>query len=166
MNPGLGIKKLHEQGITGEGINVAIIDQKLLLDHPEYADCIEEYYETEDNKEYPYGTMHGPAVTSLLAGKNIGTAPGADIYFAAGFTGNFDATGPAECLKWIVEQNRLLPEDDKIRIVSVSAAPEEGWFENAELYTEMVETAQEEGILIIDCRENYETGFVASSFII
>src|SRR5712691_1557409 len=26
MNPGLGVRKLHEQGLTGKGVNVAIID--------------------------------------------------------------------------------------------------------------------------------------------
>jgi hypothetical protein len=28
-NPGLGIRKLHTQGITGRGIGIAIIDQTL-----------------------------------------------------------------------------------------------------------------------------------------
>jgi subtilisin family serine protease len=36
MNPGLGIRKLHEEGITGKGVNVAIIDQPLYQDHPEF----------------------------------------------------------------------------------------------------------------------------------
>ncbi|MDF2907329.1 MAG: hypothetical protein K0R34_2650 [Herbinix sp.] len=35
-NPGLGIRELHKEGITGKGINVAIIDQNLLLHHPEF----------------------------------------------------------------------------------------------------------------------------------
>ncbi|MDH4240904.1 MAG: hypothetical protein OEW48_15205, partial [Phycisphaerae bacterium] len=29
MNPGLGVRRLHKQGITGKGVNVAIIDQPL-----------------------------------------------------------------------------------------------------------------------------------------
>ena len=35
-NPGLGIKSLHESGINGKGVDVAIIDQKLRLTHTEY----------------------------------------------------------------------------------------------------------------------------------
>lgn len=36
-NPGLGIRQLHEQGFTGKGVNMAIIDQPLGM-HQEYAD--------------------------------------------------------------------------------------------------------------------------------
>ncbi len=31
---GLGVRSLHERGITGKGVNVAIIDQHVCLDHP------------------------------------------------------------------------------------------------------------------------------------
>ena len=46
MNPGLGIRVLHQMDITGKGINVAIIDQPLYQDHPEYAGKITAYYDT------------------------------------------------------------------------------------------------------------------------
>lgn len=36
MNPGLGVRALHANGITGQGITVAIIDQSVILDHPEF----------------------------------------------------------------------------------------------------------------------------------
>lgn len=36
MNPGMGIRELHAEGITGKGVTVAIIDQHLVLDHPEF----------------------------------------------------------------------------------------------------------------------------------
>ena len=35
-DPGLEIRALHQQGITGKGIGIAIIDQTLLVDHVEY----------------------------------------------------------------------------------------------------------------------------------
>ena len=35
-NPGLGLKKLHLQGINGKDVSIAIIDQTLLLSHVEY----------------------------------------------------------------------------------------------------------------------------------
>jgi len=35
-NPGLGVRALHEQGITGKGVSVAIIDFPMFYDHPEY----------------------------------------------------------------------------------------------------------------------------------
>ena len=34
-NPGLGVRALHAQGITGRGVGIAIIDNPLLVDHQE-----------------------------------------------------------------------------------------------------------------------------------
>ena len=36
-NPGLGIRSLHERGITGENVGIAVIDGGLLVDHVEYS---------------------------------------------------------------------------------------------------------------------------------
>ena len=35
-NPGLGLRRLHEQGVTGKGVGIAVIDQVLYTGHPEY----------------------------------------------------------------------------------------------------------------------------------
>lgn len=37
-NPGLNLRKLHEKGITGKGVSMAIIDGTLLTGHEEYKD--------------------------------------------------------------------------------------------------------------------------------
>ncbi|MGB4633489.1 MAG: hypothetical protein WBI61_04855 [Bacillota bacterium] len=37
VHPGLGLRALHEQGYTGKGVNVAIIDGPLLVDHEEFS---------------------------------------------------------------------------------------------------------------------------------
>ena len=42
-NPGLGVRSIHRRGITGKGVRVAIIDQNLCLDHPEYNGKIAAY---------------------------------------------------------------------------------------------------------------------------
>lgn len=166
-NPGLGIRALHEAGITGEGINVAIIDQNLGTDHPEYASRIAAYYDTGCETLEESSSMHGPAVLSILAGETLGVAPGVNVYFAAAPSWKADAAYFADGLNWILDQNEQLPEGEKIRVVSVSAAPENGprndWFTNGELWEEAVERAEEAGILVIDCRSDYDTGFVFSS---
>lgn len=82
-NPGLGIRALHERGITGKGVNVAIIDQHLLLDHPEFSGKIAAYLDTGCNMPSSTGSMHAPAVTSILVGESVGVAPGARVYYAA-----------------------------------------------------------------------------------
>ena len=43
INPGLGIRALHEQGINGSNVGIAIIDQPLLLGHKEYSSRITRY---------------------------------------------------------------------------------------------------------------------------
>jgi len=125
-NPGLGVRALHAEGITGQGVNVAIIDQNLLLNHPEFSGKIAAYYDTGCNMSAAEGSMHAPAVTSLLVGNTIGVAPGAKVYFAAAPSWTGDSKYYADALNWIVEENRKLPDTDKIRVVSISAAPPSG----------------------------------------
>lgn len=157
MNPGLGVRSLHAQGITGEGVNVAIIDQNMLLDHPEFQGKIVLYYDTGTNTPENEGSMHGPAVTSLLVGENIGTAPGANVYFAAAPSWLADAQYYAEALHWIIDENEKLPEGEKIRVVSVSAAPSgEGspFITNNEAWDAAYKRATDVGILVLDCTTN------------
>lgn len=165
-NPGLGIKSLHQQGITGKGVNVAIIDQNMLTDHPEFEDRIIAYYDSGCNQPENEGSYHGASVTSILAGKTVGVAPEINVYYAAAPSWRRDAKYYADSLNWIIEQNKSLAESEKIRLVSVSAAPEsEGnWFENGDMWDEAVATAQKEGIMVIDCRSSADTGFIFSSF--
>ena len=60
-DPGLGVRSLQARGITGRGVNIAILDQPLLTDHPEFADRIAAYYDTGCEGET--GSMHGIVVT-------------------------------------------------------------------------------------------------------
>ena len=113
-DPGLGVRSLQARGITGRGVNVAILDQPLLTDHPEFADRIAAYYDTGCEGET--GSMHGPAVASLLAGKTIGVAPDANIYYAAWPSWLEDSRYAADALDWVLEQNEALPEGEKIRV--------------------------------------------------
>ena len=164
-NPGLGVRSLHERGITGKGVNVAIIDQNMVLDHPEFAENIAGYYDTGCGHPADSGSMHGPAVASLLVGKSIGTAPEAKVYFAAFPSWKHDSQYAADGVRWIIEQNRKLPEDEKIRVVSVSAALSGSPFEkNLEAWDEAVEALKEEGILLLDCRTSEESGFIYPAY--
>lgn len=165
-NPGLGIKSLHQQGITGKGVNVAIIDQNMLTTHPEFEGRIVAYFDSGCEEPEDEGSYHGASVTSILAGKTIGVAPEVNVYYAAAPSWKMDASYFAKCLEWITVQNRRLPEDKKIRVVSVSAAPTSAnnWYTNGHLWEEAVLAAEKEGIMVIDCRSEAETGFVFSSY--
>jgi len=158
MNPGLGVRQIHQQGITGKGVNVAIIDQPLFTDHPEFKGKIIEYFDTGCGSE---SSMHGPAVASLLVGTNCGTAPGARLYYAAAPSWLGDSAYYAKALEWVIEKNAGLADRDKIRAVSVSAAPSgrgSPFDKNNHLWEQAREKALDEGILVLDCTTDY--GFI------
>jgi serine protease AprX len=159
MNPGLGVRELHNQGITGKGVNVAIIDQPLIGEHPEYKGKIKAYYDTGCDAEK--SSMHGPAVTSLLVGTNCGTAPDARVYYAAAPMWKKDSAYFAKALDWILEQNEKLPPGEKIRVVSVSAAPSGSSTpceKNIRMWDDAYVRAEAAGILVLDCTEHH--GFI------
>lgn len=156
---GLNISDLHTQGITGENVTVAIIDQPLLLEHPEYIGKVEQYHTIGLTKKDSPSSMHGPAVTSLLAGDSIGTAPGVKLFYVAIKT--WDRNAPemgAQALDWLMEQNKTLPEAEKIRAVSVSADfTNTEYFDNHTIWDEAVKRAQAANMLVLDCRQEYDT---------
>jgi len=147
-NPGLDIRELHEQGITGKGVRVAIIDQKLLLDHEEYKDKLVNYTEYGNKENKP--SMHGPAVASLLVGEKCGVAPGAELVYGAVPSGG-NLSDKAVALNGIIEYNRTCEPDKKIRVVSISKGyslndPEPGQDE----WMGAIQKATDEGIIVID----------------
>ena len=160
MNPGLGVRGLHRQGITGKGVNVAIIDQPLLPDHPEYDGKIAAYYDTGCGPSK--SSMHGPAVASLLVGTNCGTAPDARVYYVAAPSWSADTAYYAKGLDWIIEQNKKLPSGEKIRVVSVSAAPSgpgSPFKKNREMWDQACGRAEADGIMVLDCTNSHR-GFI------
>jgi hypothetical protein len=152
-NPGLGIRRLHQQGITGKGIGVAVIDQDLLVDHVEYSDRLRLYEEIHSGGDQ--AQMHGPAVASIAAGKTVGVAPGADLYYIAEIHGVFRSDGfdwdfsyLARSVDRILEANKQLPGPNKIRVISISV----GWGPHQRGYTEIcaaVERAKHEGVFVV-----------------
>jgi subtilisin family serine protease len=166
MNQGLGIRQLQLKGITGKGINIGMIDQALLVDHQEYIDRVKLYEEIHCFDEA--ASMHGPGMASLAVGKNLGVAPEADLYFI-GMTnmnplGNnqmeIDFTPVAQAVDRMLEINEMLPQEDKLRVISISASfcpDNKGYHE----LTAAIERAKEAGIFVISCNlfETYNHEF-------
>ncbi|MCL2095589.1 MAG: S8/S53 family peptidase [Oscillospiraceae bacterium] len=153
-NPGLGIKSLHESGITGEGVTIAVIDEALNLDHPEYKGKIIGY----KNFGNELSSLQGPAAASLLAGESVGVSPGVKIYYAAvpAYDEEYDAKYYADALDWIVEVNQTLPEGEKIRAACITPNPRNPtpWI-NVSKYLESFRRASEAGILVLDCTDEH-----------
>ena len=158
MNPGLGVRQLHKQGITGKGVNVAIIDQPTYMVHPEFAGKIVEYYDT--GCETDDSSMHGPAVASMLVGSNCGTAPDARVYYAAVPMWKADSAYFAKALDWIISQNKKLPSSEKIRVVSVSASPNQSSWANRQMWDRACARAEAAGIMVLDCTDSRHRGFI------
>ncbi len=150
-NPGLGVRRLHQQGITGRGVGVAIIDQTLLVDHQEYGDRLRLYEETDDIvKGWRNVQMHGPAVASLAVGKTVGVAPEADLYYIATARGGDgkDFGYLARSIRRILAVNERLPADRKVRTIAMQI----GWGPKVKGYKElMAATAQAKavGMLVV-----------------
>lgn len=161
-DPGLGIRELHEKGITGKGVNVAIIDQALLLDHQEYKGKIMLYEQL-----HTYDTaasMHGPAVTSILAGNSVGVAPDVKIYYINTTLMDYHADTKkttlnlaymAQAIERILEVNASLPANQKIRVISISRGFSKD--ENPDVY-QAVEKAKQAGIFVVttSTAQNYD----------
>lgn len=153
-NPGLGIRALHKQGITGRGVAIAILDQPMIVDHREYADRIRLYEEINIRPDMP-PEMHGPAVASIAVGKTVGVAPEADLYYIGQFNGDFNDTGftwnfeyLARGVQRILEINEQLPAGKRIRVISMSI----GWDPSQKGYKEISEAADKAkaaGMLVI-----------------
>ena len=149
-NPGLGLRALHQQGITGRGVSVAILDQPLLVEHQEYADRVHLYEEINVGTRAS-ASMHGAAVASIAVGKTVGVAPEADLYYIARFntegsTLNFEYQ--ALGVERILALNEQLPADRKIRVISMSI----GWHPSQKgnrQITEAANKAKAAGMLVI-----------------
>lgn len=166
-NPGLGIRALHAQGFTGKNVNVAIIDDPLFVEHPEYGSRIV-FYKEEGFKEgdSEHAWYHGNAVSSLLVGKNCGTAPDANLYFWAHLNWEWEGcikriSGKIQCdiLKQIIDFNNAHDEKDKIRCLSCSwGSPEDIAFnERQALFGEV----EKSGCMVIGGFYSWSQGYHA-----
>ncbi|MDF2533832.1 MAG: hypothetical protein K0Q65_3413 [Clostridia bacterium] len=160
-DPGLNIRQLHKNGITGKGVSIAIIDQTLLVNHKEYADRVK-FYEEINISRKEEAQMHGPAVASIALGKTVGVAPEAELYYIAETHGGvknnifeYDFSYTAQSIDRILEINNSLPKDKKIRVISISV----GWSPQQKGYkevTEAVKRAGNEGVFVVSS-SLYET---------
>ncbi len=152
---GLNLKSLHEKGITGKGVKIAIIDQSL-SDHEEYHNKILHYEEIYPNPlAKNFGAMHGSAVTSLAIGTNCGVAPEAEVYYFAtpfhDFENNVpDRTYVIKALKRCIEINKKLPINERISAVSISAELNPS-IQGCEKLDEYLKEAKEVGLEVIYC---------------
>ncbi|ARC87097.1 hypothetical protein RSJ17_18570 [Clostridium argentinense] len=142
---------------------MAIIDQTLLVNHEEYKERLK-FYEEIHNYEDDDASMHGAAVSSIAVGKTVGVTPEADLYYIANTPGKFTVSSMvtgfrsdfkylAKAIDRIIEINKTLPKEKKIRVISMSI----GWNKGEKGVNELessVKRAKDEGILVVS--SNFE----------
>lgn len=150
-NPGLGIRALHEQGINGEGVGIAILDQALLLGHEEYTSRLIRYDSTEANWAWwREPAMHGSPIVSIAVGKTCGVAPRAFVfYYAAGSTSG-KAQIQADWIEEIIKYNKTAEDSKRIRVINISAAPDRN-----SAFREARKRALKAGILVVTCASEF-----------
>ena len=165
-DPGLGVRSLHQRGIDGRGVGIAIIDQPLLVEHPEYAGRLRLYEEVGVSPSTP-AQMHGSAVASIAVGKSVGVAPSVDLYYIGSWS--FDGTVPtanyepdyrfyAQAIQRLIEINQKLPAKQKIRVLSISNS----WVPGETGYEEVsaaVQAARDAGMLVLSTNVERLYGF-------
>jgi hypothetical protein len=156
LGPGDEVSRLHARGITGLHVGIAIIDRPLLTRHREFAARLRWYEEIDTEPGEPAG-WHSTAVASIAVGRSVGVAPMADLYFvgvgmnwarepigdwrvAARRAVHVGQTLPL-AIRRILDLNRRLPADRRIRALSVSVG-DGGAFERA------IDEARREGLFV------------------
>jgi hypothetical protein len=173
-NPGLGLRALHDKGITGKGVSIAIIDYPLLVDHAEVKGRVKMYEEIHCGDDD--AAMHGCATSSIAVGKNVGVAPEADLYFigmgnmrlspltlalrfvpAVGIGAGIDYGPIARGIDRIVEINDHLPNGSRIRVISISVGliPRARGVSACE---RAIRRAEKEGIFVVTCSLDKTSG--------
>ena len=148
-NPGLGIRVLHRQGIDGRGVGIAIIDQPLLKDHPEYADRIVSYEAIEVAGMPPQ--IHGPGVASLAVGKSCGVAPAANLHYYAIPMWKWNKCQPyCDVIEKILKSNEELKPSERIRVVSISTGMFPHWKDFPRWEATLKKTEQH-GVVVLTC---------------
>lgn len=147
-NPGLNLSKIHEKGITGKGVTVAVIDKPIISTHNELKDRMT-YVKIGD--EISDNNFHGLACASILAGKTCGVAPDAKLYYF----GSSDTSEKrfssfySKAIDKIIEINRALSQKEKIKIVSISDGFQKFSGEEWEKWQETIKRANNEGIIVV-----------------
>lgn len=113
---GLNLSKIHEKGITGKGISVAIIDKPIRSTHDEFKDKMT--YVKVGTQTSPH--FHGLACASILAGKTCGVAKDSKLYYFATPDAIDKPVYYIKAINKIIEINKSLPKNEKIKIVSIS----------------------------------------------
>ena len=135
-----GVAEARARGITGKGVLVGILDTGCDADHLELRDkeidfCYVPLKPTPEAVRTVRGfdtNGHGTHVTSIVAGKNVGVAPGVDLMVASVIESETVKTSLERvivALDWMLSQFQLDSNADKATILNLSLGFRQDWIE-------------------------------------
>lgn len=139
-----GVGLAHEEGITGQGVLVGILDTGCDADHLELRDkdidfCYVPLQPVPEAVRVVRGfdtNGHGTHVTSIVAGKNVGVAPDVDLMVASVIESETVKTSLERvvvALDWMLSQFQLDHNADKPTIINLSLGFRQDWIEATQL---------------------------------
>ena len=135
------VRKLHEAGIDGSGVNVAVIDFVFDTVPNELKDCLYKYTIVNNNTGVHF---HGTTVATQFCGKNLGIVPNAKLWFYGTGQGKDNLVKDVLlALNDIYKQNE---NGANIKVINISGLV---YRENPEI-EEIVEKLFRQGCYIID----------------
>ena len=122
-NVGDEIKKLHEEGLDGEGIIVGVIDCSFQgKEHIEFENASLEEATLDDAVLDECCHFHMENVLAKIVGKSLGVAPKCKVLY---YEINTEDDNSEEVLKCLKDIERRIEEGEHIRVINISASIEE-----------------------------------------
>lgn len=149
---GLDLCSLAQQGITGLGVSVAVIDKPILSTHEAFGSNFHYIEVLPDHPNLERSYYRGAAVAGLLAGKH-GVAPDANMYYFAVFDDTDLYVQYAEGIEKLLEVQEALPEQEKIRLAVIGQGLDPvdvaTGSNGARDLSKAIDKARQEGIIVI-----------------
>ncbi len=160
-DPGLNINLLHKKNITGKGVSIAVIDQRIFTGHKEYKDRLEVYGEFHYFRleRFLKRKGHGEGMVSVIAGKTCGIAPGSKIYYLATDPGTlsvFSSSYYSYDLKYLaLAVERILRESGDISAVVFASVWPDKKLKGYEYLLKTLQKVSQKGIFIASPLSDY-----------
>lgn len=138
----IGASRVHDEGITGEGVRVGVIDGGFEAGHTAIDEHVVDYRSFDRHDSQGRIVSHGTAVAEVVSD----TAPGSDLYLAD-VGGAPSADSYAEAVDWLLANDVDVIVDSGSYFTDASG--------KTSPITEVAENASRQGVVFVTSAGNY-----------